>query len=398
MTPKAAGARALEIAQELIRCPSITPREAGALDYLHALLDGAGFACHRLPFAEKGQPEVDNLFARIGEGEPHLCFAGHTDVVPPGDAAAWTHPPFAGHVADGWLWGRGACDMKGAIACFVAAALDWLGERDGGPPGSLSLLITGDEEGMAVNGTAKAIDWMGANGHTPSHCLLGEPSNPTALGEAIKIGRRGSLNAVLTVTGRQGHVAYPEQAANPIPGLLAVLNTLEAMPLDDGTDLFAPSNLEVTGIDVGNPTPNVIPARARALFNIRYNDRHSAASLEARIRAAAAAALAGLPVEAVLEFQSTGDCFFNPPGPFDDALAQAVQEATGRVPELSTAGGTSDGRFIHKYCPAIEFGHVNATIHQVDERVSLADMDMLTDIYRRFIGRYFAAFAGAAGQ
>ncbi len=384
---------ALEIARTLIRCPSVTPAEGGALTALEALLAPAGFDCHRLRFSQPGTPDVDNLFARIGTDAPHLCFAGHTDVVPPGDEARWTHGPFAAQVEDGWLYGRGAIDMKGGIACFAAAALAWLEAHRGQPPGSLSFLITGDEEGPAINGTVKVLDWMAEAGHRPDHCLVGEPSNPTALGEAMKIGRRGSLNGVLTVTGTAGHAAYPELAANPIPGLLAVLRAFLDQPLDTGTDSFAPSNLEVTGIDTGNGATNVIPSAVTAQFNIRFNTEQTAAGLEDLLHGLAARALEGTGLGFDLSFSPASDCFLTQPGPLTEIMSEAVRAVTGRTPELSTGGGTSDARFIKDTCPVIEFGLVSTTIHQTDERTSIADLEALTAIYRSFIERYFTAFA-----
>lgn len=382
---------AIAIAQALVRCPSVTPQEGGALDYLGRLLAQAGFTCRRLPFSEPGTPDVDNLFARIGEGAPHLCFAGHTDVVPPGDAARWTHPPFAGEIADGFLWGRGAVDMKGDIACFAAAAIGFL-RAQGGPPGSLSFLITGDEEGPSINGTRKVLAWMDAHGHRPDHCLVGEPSNPNALGDAIKIGRRGSVSARLTVTGTQGHSAYPQFANNPVPGLLAVLNAYLAEPLDGGTEHFEPSYVVVTGIDTGNPAFNVIPERISANVNIRFNDQHDAESLRAMLRAKAAAALDRSGLEHTIDFEPASPCFRTQSPELIGVMAEVIQRHTGRAPELSTGGGTSDARFIKDYCPVIEFGLVNATIHKIDERVPIDDLEKLTAIYRDFIGRYFEVF------
>lgn len=387
------GRRAVEIAQALIRCPSVTPHEAGALDVMQSLLQRAGFRCHRLPFSDAGTPDVDNLFARLGDRGPHLCFAGHIDVVPPGDAALWTHPPFAGVIADGHLWGRGACDMKGAIACFASAALGFAAEREGAVPGSISVLITGDEEGPSVNGTAKVLRWMAANGHVPDHCLVGEPSNADALGEAIKIGRRGSLSARLTVIGRQGHSAYPHLANNPVPGLIEVLNRCLAEPLDAGSEHFEPSYAVVTGIDTGNPAFNVIPERISAQINIRFNDRHDAESLRGWLQRQAAAALQGTGLRHEIAFEPASPCFLTRAPDLIAVMADAVEAHAGRRPDLSTGGGTSDARFVKDYCPVIEFGLVNRTIHQVDERVSLADMDMLTAIYGGFIERYFARFA-----
>lgn len=387
------GLSGLEIAQALIRCPSVTPEEGGALDYLESILSPAGFDCHRLPFADGGPPEVDNLFARLGSGAPHLCFAGHTDVVPPGDESLWSHPPFGGAVADGRLYGRGACDMKGGVACFAAAALAVAASADGALPGSISFLITGDEEGPAVNGTVKVLDWMAANGHVPDHCLLGEPSNPDTIGDAIKVGRRGSLNAALTVKGKQGHVAYPDRTHNPVPGLMAVIQHLMAAPLDDGSEHFAPSNLEVTTLEVDNPALNVVPSQARANLNIRFNDLHSAESLEAMVRETVEAALADSGLDHDIAFESNAASFLTPPGELTQILSDIVEEMTGRVPELSTKGGTSDARFIKDHCPVIEFGLVNATIHGIDENVAVADIELVTAIFERFIRRYFETFA-----
>ena len=378
------------IATALVRCPSITPAEGGALSYLEGVLSPAGFTCHRLPFSAPGTTDVDNLFARIGGGGPHLCFAGHTDVVPAGDPGLWTHPPFGAVVDDGFLYGRGAVDMKGNIACFIAAALDFLADPERLGQGSISLLITGDEEGPAVNGTIKVLEWMAANGHTPSHCVVGEPSNPERLGDAIKIGRRGSLNGRLVVRGKQGHAAYPQLANNPIRGLTRVLAALQALRLDEGTEAFSPSNLEIVAIETGSPAYNVIPAAVEARLNARFNDRHTAASLEALIRREAEAALAGCGLTLEARFDSNADAFVTRPGPLVDTMMSAIHAETGRTPELSTTGGTSDARFIKDYCPVIEFGLVNKTIHAVDERVAVAELHELTRIYRGFLERYFA--------
>jgi succinyl-diaminopimelate desuccinylase len=376
------------IARELLCCPSVTPVEGGALAYLERVLGGAGFTVHRPVFSEPGTADVENLYARIGIGAPHLCFAGHTDVVPPGDTAAWTHGPFAGEIASDTLYGRGAVDMKGAIACFVAAALDHVSAA-GGPKGSLSFLITGDEEDIAVNGTVKLLKWAAERGETFDHCILGEPSNPQALGDAVKVGRRGSLNAVLVVTGKQGHVAYPHLADNPVRGLATLMVALMGEPLDRGTAHFDPSNLEFTSIDIGNRVVNLIPGEARARFNIRYNDTRTRDELKALVeqRAAAAAGTARWRIEWE---PSNADVFITKPGPFVDLVAGAVAEVTGRTPQLSTSGGTSDARFIKDYCPVIEFGLVGATMHQVDERTSVGDLVTLTAVYRRIIERYFA--------
>ncbi|RIA55941.1 succinyl-diaminopimelate desuccinylase [Dichotomicrobium thermohalophilum] len=379
----------LALAADLIRCPSVTPDAATALDVVQGALEPAGFACHRLVFSAPGTPDVDNLYARIGAGRPHLCFAGHVDVVPPGDEAAWRHPPFSGVIADGELWGRGAVDMKGGVACMMAAALDFLAAR-GTPAGAISFLITGDEEGPAVNGTRKVLDWMAEQGERPDHCLLGEPTNPKALGETIKIGRRGSLSGRLVITGTQGHVAYPDQANNPIRGLARVLNWLTELRLDDGTTHFAPSNLEVTSIDAGNAAHNVIPAQVTAKFNIRFNDAHTPESLKELIAGRIGEALAGTGLAHDLQFRLSGDSFLTEPGPWVEALSAAIAEVTGRTPHYDTGGGTSDARFIKDTCPVVEFGLTYGLIHAVDERVPVDDLHQLTAIYRRFLERYFA--------
>ena len=378
------------IARDLIRCRSVTPEEGGALDYLQEVLGQAGFAVHRATFAEPGTAPVDNLYARIGIERPNLMFAGHTDVVPPGDETAWKHPPFAGDIAADALYGRGAVDMKGGIACFVAAALDYLNANGGKPnKGSLSFLITGDEEGVAVNGTVKLLQWAAARGETFDHCIVGEPSSHEDLGDTIKVGRRGSLNGTLIVTGRQGHVAYPDRADNPIRGMAVLIAALQG-PLDEGSEHFDPSNLEFTTVDVGNRTVNLIPGEARARFNIRYNDRHSAIALKTLIERRAQAA-AGGRVRYALEWQpSNADVFLTKPGPFTELASAAVAEVTGRKPKLSTTGGTSDARFIKDYCPVLEFGLVGQTAHQVDECAPLGELVALTAIYRRIIECYLA--------
>jgi succinyl-diaminopimelate desuccinylase len=377
------------IARDLVRCRSVTPEDGGALAYLQGVLANAGFAVHRMTFAEPGTAPIENLYARIGSEKPNLVFAGHTDVVPPGDEAAWHHPPFAGEIAGDKLYGRGAVDMKGGIACFVAAAADYLAANGGKPKrGSISLLITGDEESVAVNGTVKLLQWAAERGEKFDHCILGEPSNVETLGDTIKAGRRGSLNGTLIVTGRQGHVAYPDRADNPIRGLVALIAALQA-PLDHGSAQFAPSNLEFTSIDVGNPTVNLIPGEARARFNIRYNDRHSQPALKALLEQRAHAAAAGR-VRYAFDWQpSNADVFVTKPGPFTDLAAAAIAEVTGRQPKLSTTGGTSDARFIKDYCPVLEFGLVGQTMHSIDECTPVADLVTLTAVYRRIIEKYF---------
>jgi succinyl-diaminopimelate desuccinylase len=377
------------IARDLLRCPSVTPAEGGALAYIESVLKSAGFAVHRVRFSEPGEADVENLYARIGTRAPNLMFAGHTDVVPPGDASAWSHAPFAGDIEGGVLYGRGAVDMKGAIACKIAAALDYLAGHGGEPKGSISFLITGDEEGTAVNGTVKLLKWAAERGEKFDHCVLGEPGNVEELGDTIKVGRRGSQNGVLVVTGKQGHVAYPQRADNPVRGLVKLMSALMDEPLDRGSERFEPSNLEFTSIDIGNPTVNLIPGEARARFNIRFNDCHSFASLKALVEGRAHKAAAG-KVRWRIEWEpSNADVFYTEPGPFTDVVIGAVSEVTGRKPTLSTSGGTSDARFIKDYCPVVEFGLVGATMHQTDERVPVADLHRLTAVYRRILEEYF---------
>jgi succinyl-diaminopimelate desuccinylase len=377
------------LARDLLRCRSVTPAEGGALGLLEGVLKGAGFEVHRVTFAEPGAAPVENLYARIGSEKPHLCFAGHTDVVPPGDEATWTHPPFAGEIADGTLYGRGAVDMKGAVACAVAASLDHLAARGGTPKGSISLLITGDEEGIAVNGTIKLLKWAAERGERFDHCILGEPSNAAAIGDTIKVGRRGSLNGTLVITGKQGHVAYPQLADNPVRGLVSLMSALMAAPLDHGSAHFDASNLEFTSIDIGNTVVNLIPGEARARFNIRFNDCHSRTSLKTLIEHRAREA-AGERVRWRIDWEpSNADSFFTGPSPFLELVVAAIKELTGIEPKLSTTGGTSDARFIKDYCPVLEFGLVGATMHQVDERTAVADLAKLTAVYRTILERYF---------
>nr|B7KVW2.2 RecName: Full=Succinyl-diaminopimelate desuccinylase; Short=SDAP desuccinylase; AltName: Full=N-succinyl-LL-2,6-diaminoheptanedioate amidohydrolase [Methylorubrum extorquens CM4] len=379
----------LALAQALIRCPSVTPEEGGALSFLADRLSRAGFSVERPVFSEPGTPDIQNLYARIGTAGPVLVFAGHTDVVPPGETEAWTHGPFSGEVADGFLYGRGAVDMKGGIACMLAATLAFLDRHRPDFGGSIAFLVTGDEEGPAVNGTVKLLDWAKARGERFDHCLLGEPTNPDTLGEMIKIGRRGSLTGRITVHGRQGHVAYPHRAENPIPGLLRLASALTADPLDGGTAHFDASNLEFTTIDVGNPATNVIPASAKAVFNVRFNDDWTADTLGAEIRRRLEAA-AGNAVRFSLDLQpSNSPAFLTQPDAFVDRVADAIEAETGRRPALSTTGGTSDARFIKDACPVIEFGLVGRTMHETDERVAVADLDRLTAIYGRVLDAYF---------
>ena len=380
---------ALSIAQALIRCPSVTPRDAGALGVLEHLLKPAGFEVHRVTFSEPGFADVDNLYARIGKDAPHISFAGHTDVVPAGDEAAWKHGAFAGEVKDGFLFGRGAVDMKGGIACSVAAVLQYLADNGGKPKGSISFLITGDEEDVSINGTIKLLQWVSARGEKFDHCVLGEPSNVEVLGDCIKVGRRGSQSGTLYVDGVQGHVAYPHRASNPVPDIARLIVAISDEPLDRGSAQFQPSNLEFTSVDVGNSASNVIPGQARAKFNIRYNDLHTQAGLRELIETRLEKA-AGNRIKARIVWEpSNSNVFLTRPGPFTDLAVSAIEEVTGRKPELSTSGGTSDARFISAYCPVIEFGLLGQTMHQVDERASVNDIAKLTRVYRGILDRYF---------
>jgi succinyl-diaminopimelate desuccinylase len=379
------------LARDLLRCPSVTPAEGGALALIEATLRPAGFTVERPVFDEPGTAPVENLYARIGAGRPHLVFAGHTDVVPPGDETKWSHPPFAGEIVGNTLYGRGAVDMKGAVACAIAASLDFLAARGGKLDGSISFLITGDEESIAVNGTVKLLKWAAERGERFDHCILGEPSNAAAVGDTIKIGRRGSLNGVLTITGKQGHVAYPQLADNPVRGLVKMMSALMERSLDKGNEAFDPSNLEFTSIDIGNTTVNLIPGEARARFNIRFNDEHDQSSLRALVERWAQEA-AGNSVRWRIDWEpSNANPFLAKPGPFIKQVAAAIKQVTGREPNRSTTGGTSDARFITHYCPVLEFGLVGQTMHQVDERTAVGDLVTLTAVYRAVLERYFGA-------
>lgn len=381
----------------LIRCPSVTPADGGALAALETMLKLLDFAVERPVFSEDGTPDIQNLYGRLSGNGPHLMFAGHTDVVPVGDEAAWTHPPFAAAIANGEMYGRGAVDMKGGIACFLAAVARHI-ERHGPPRGSISFLITGDEEGPAINGTTKLIDWAAAKGETWDAAIVGEPTNPEALGDMIKIGRRGSISGQITVHGRQGHAAYPHLADNPVRGILGLVEALLAPAFDDGTEDFQPSNLEVTSIDVGNPATNVIPAKATAAFNIRFNDSWTAESLQAEIhnrldRAARRSKFRpgrADPIDYDLVWRDRpSHVFLTRDEKLIATLSGSVEAVVGRKPALSTSGGTSDARFIKDYCPVVEFGLVGKTMHMVDERVALADLELLTQIYQRFLVDWF---------
>ena len=374
----------IALAQDLIRRPSVTPADAGAMDVLQRALEQIGFACRRMRFGA-----IENLYARRGTRGPNLCFAGHTDVVPVGDAAAWSGDPFDPRIENGLLLGRGAADMKSAIAAFVAAAAAD-GPRE---TGSLSLLITGDEEGDAEVGTVRVVEALRAEGEVINHCVLGEPTSSARLGDQLKIGRRGSLNAWIDVEGRQGHVAYPAQAANPLPTLIRLLDRLQSRVLDQGYPRFPPSNLEVTTIDVGNPATNVIPAKASARLNIRFNPAHDGAGLIGWLEDECRVAGVGFAGQVALRTRLTGNAFITEPGPFVDVCAGAVSDVTGQAPDLSTTGGISDARFIRQLCPVVELGLVGATMHAVDECAAVDDITALTRIYGRLIARYFAAFA-----
>jgi succinyl-diaminopimelate desuccinylase len=369
---------------DLVRCPSVTPDASGALDVVQAALEPLGFTCHRVTFEGNGGTyPVDNLYARLGDTAPCLLFAGHVDVVPAGDRSRWTVEPFGAEIRDGQLWGRGAVDMKSGVACFVAAVAAYL-EAGHLAQGSVALAITGDEEAQSINGTDKLLRWAADRGESWDAALVGEPTSPTRLGEAARIGRRGSLTGRLTVRGRQGHTAYPHRADNAAHRILAALHELATARLDEGTEAFDPSNLQVTSIDIGNPASNVIPGEARAVINIRFSDRHSSASLEAWLRATIAAHADQFD----LEIECNAEPFLTRPGRLSETLSAAVEEVTGLRPVLNTMGGTSDARFIHPYCPVVEFGLVGTTMHQSDERVALADIEGLTRIYEAFLRRY----------
>jgi succinyl-diaminopimelate desuccinylase len=368
------------LAQALIRCPSVTPADAGAMAVLEAALRPLGFDCTRLRFGE-----IENLFARRGTEGPHFCYAGHTDVVPPGAREGWRDDPFAGVVRDGLLYGRGACDMKGGIAAFVAGMADWIAANPG-RPGSTSLLITGDEEGPARDGTVKVLEWMAANGQVPDMALVGEPTSRARLGDIVKVGRRGSMTAWITLLGTQGHSAYPQRADNPIHRLVRVLHRLTATPLDAGSRFFEASTLQVTGFDVGNAANNVIPAEARAMINIRFNDLHSSASLTEHLHAALRAEEARYE----MRVDCSGESFLTRPGPFVEALRRAVRRATGEEPALDTGGGTSDARFIARHCPVAELGAVGATMHKADECAPVEELRALADLYRAVLEEVFA--------
>ena len=377
----------VELTQKLIQCPSVTPHEGGALDLLQSVLEELGFTCTRLPFSEEGTDDVDNLYARLGDGEPNLCFAGHTDVVPVGDREGWDDDPFQGLIKGGMLYGRGAADMKGAIACWVSAVSAYL-EKQGRPKGALSLLITGDEEGPSINGTKKMLPAITKMGEKLDACVTGEPTNPTALGEMVKIGRRGSLNVTITVTGVQGHTGYPHLADNAAHRLVSMLKALTDWEIDRGSEHFQPSTLAISTIDIGNPATNIIPGTAKAVFNIRFNDLHSSDSLEKKYRAILDEAI-GDGGQYELDIKVSGESFLTPPGQLSDLVSEACEAVIGQRPELSTTGGTSDSRFIKDYCPVLDFGLVGQTMHKTNECVAVSDIEALGKIYQNVIEGYF---------
>jgi succinyl-diaminopimelate desuccinylase len=378
----------IHILQDLIRCPSVTPHDAGALDVLQNLLTAAGLNCERLVFEDLNTPAIDNLFARFGTSDPHLCYAGHTDVVPVGDARDWSHPPFAAEIHDGQIYGRGATDMKGSNAAFAAAAIDFIHAHPNFE-GSISFLITGDEEGPAINGTEKVLRWMKAEGHIPDHCLVGEPTCADQLGDTIKIGRRGSLSFVVTVEGKQGHVAYPQKTDNPVAKLARFVDRISSTPLDQGNAYFDPSSLAVTSFDVGNLAGNVVPARATAKFNIRFSTEHNYSTLKSWVANHIEAVKMQLGGKWHVLAHEGAEAFITEPAQFAKLVQEAVHTETNISPVFSTTGGTSDARFIKDYCEVLEFGPTNATIHQVDERISIVELEATEKIYARILKQYF---------
>lgn len=374
----------VKLTQEQLRFKSVTPTDGGAQAHLIRYLKAMGFIIYDLPFEGNGSYRVENFFARLGTGAPHICYAGHTDVVPAGDEAAWTHPPFSGEIHDGKIYGRGVSDMKGGNCAFIAAVSRYLSEDQ--PRGSISFLITGDEEKDSVNGTVRVLEWMAANGHIPDVCLVGEPSNPGTFGDSVRIGRRGSLNGHLVVTGKQGHVANPQFADNPIPKLVSLLAALTAHRFDTGSEHFPATNLELTTVDVDNPALNVIPAKAEAFFNVRFNDQWTSKTLGTKIRAL----LDAVRIPYDLKLWGNAESFRTAPGAWTELVLSVIREKTGRHTQGNTGGGTSDARFISRYCPVVEFGGLSQTIHQVDEHMDVEILLSLTDIYHEILRRYFA--------
>ena len=373
---------AVSLTRELVKCPSVTPLEGGALDLLQAELTQLGFSCTRLPFGE-GEARIDNLFARIGTHSPHIAFAGHTDVVPAGDKEAWQSDPFGGEIRDGLIYGRGTADMKGGIAAFVAAAKSHI--ESGKLQGSISLIITGDEEGEARFGTVKMVEWLEQTGQQPDMCIVGEPTNPEMLGDMIKNGRRGSLSCQLRVEGTQGHVAYPHLANNPVPALFAMLAPVNSSALDGGTEFFDPSTAEVTNLSVTGGASNVIPQAASAFVNIRFNTEHSVESLQGWLEEHFERVAGDYKVTYEAEFASNAAPFITEPGPLTQKMQAAISRLTNKTAELSTTGGTSDARFICRICPVAEFGLVGRTMHKIDEHVAIDDIDRLAEIYAEML-------------
>ena len=373
----------IKFLQKLIQCPSVTPNVKEVMDLMEETLTSIGFKCHRMTFEEEGFSPVENLYARIGNKAPNLCFAGHVDVVPVGDEQAWSFDPFGGEIINDYICGRGAVDMKCGVAAFVSAVSKYLDELNT-EKGSISFLITGDEEGVAINGTQKLLKWCKESGEIINHCIVGEPTNPENIGDMIKIGRRGTMTGTLTVKGTQGHVAYPHLADNPLPHLVKLLDTLSEWIIDDGNDNFQPSNLEIVTINAGGIAENVIPADGIAKFNIRFNDLHNSTSLEKELRSR----LDVLAIAYELEFRVSGESFLTPHSDFTDTMISAVKNITGDIAELSTTGGTSDARFITNYCPVVEFGGINKTAHQIDEKIKISDQEKLTEIYLEVLRLY----------
>jgi succinyl-diaminopimelate desuccinylase len=376
---------ALDLSRSLIKCNSVTPKDDGTQKILEETLKDLGFSCHTKTFTDKNTPDIRNFYARLGTSAPNFCFAGHTDVVPIGDKDSWTKDPFSAEVVDGLLYGRGASDMKTAIACFIEATSHFIENHGPNFNGSISLLITGDEEGPAVNGTRKLLEWVTSEGEVIDACIVGEPTNPTNLGEMVKIGRRGSLNATLTVFGLQGHTAYPHLAKNPVHTLVDMLNVITNLHLDDGSEHFQASTLQVSTIDVGNTATNVIPGKAKTVFNIRYNDLHNSITLDRKLRDT----LDAIDENYELDIHVSGESFLTPPGDLSNIVSHAVESVTSRTPELSTTGGTSDARFIKDYCPVVEFGLVGQTMHKSDECVAIKDLELLTKVYIEILEQFF---------
>jgi succinyl-diaminopimelate desuccinylase len=379
----------VELSQALVRCPSVTPENAGVLDLLQKTLEGIGFVCERMVFSAPGEKDVDNLYAKLGTQSPNFCFGGHTDVVPVGDAEAWTHDPFGGVIEDGVLYGRGANDMKSAVAAFASAAARFVEARGLDFGGTISMLITNDEEGPSVNGTEKMLNALAARNERLDAALIGEPTNPYEMGEMIKIGRRGMFNGWITVNGKQGHTAYPHLADNPIHHLAAMVSAIADAPVDDGSDHFQPTVLQITTIDVGNPAMNVIPAKATAAFNSRVSDCHTGETLAALLRERLDRVAKERGASYEFKYDARSDSFLTLPGDLSTLVTQAVQSHVGRKPDLTTTGGSSDARFFKDHCPVVEFGLVGRTMHQVDEQAEVAHIRVLTDIYETVLDGFF---------